>query len=101
MNYETGFWAIAQTGGFGEISIFTILFVAAIVIWTLFWKGLALWTSARNNHKAWFIVLLVLNTAGILEIIYYFFFRKQDSKGQQLLRDYFPKKEANELKESL
>lgn len=52
------------------------------VIWSLVWKGLALWRAAKNNHQLWFIVLLVLNTLGILEIIYYFVFskKKQENK---------------------
>lgn len=40
--------------------------------WSLFWKGLALWHSARRNQGGWFIVLLLVNTLGILEIIYLF-----------------------------
>ncbi len=43
-----------------------------IVIWTIPWKGVALWKAARLSHKSWFIVLLILNTVGILEIIYIF-----------------------------
>lgn len=38
--------------------------------WTLVWKGIALWKAARNNSKPWFVVLLILNTLGILDIIY-------------------------------
>src|ERR1035437_10185421 len=41
-----------------------------IVLWTIPWKGIALWKAARLSHKWWFVVLLVLNTVGILEIIY-------------------------------
>ena len=48
-----------------------------ILLWTLPWKGVALWKSARNEHKWWFIALLVLNTLAILEIIYIFFFSKK------------------------
>jgi len=48
-----------------------------ILAWTLPWKGVALWKSARNEHKWWFIALLVLNTMAILEIIYIFFFSKK------------------------
>ena len=42
------------------------------VIWTIPWKGVALWKAARNSHKVWFIVLLVVNTLAILDIIYIF-----------------------------
>jgi len=48
-----------------------------ILIWTLPWKGYALWRSARNGQKAWFVVLLVINTLAILEIIYLKFFQKK------------------------
>lgn len=45
-----------------------------LLIWTLVWKGLALWKAARKNHSIWFIVLLMLNTLGILEILYIYVF---------------------------
>lgn len=43
-----------------------------LVLWSLVWKGLALWHSGRRGRYWWFVVLLVVNTAGILEIIYLF-----------------------------
>lgn len=46
------------------------LLFAVIILWTLLWKGIALWHSARLGHKKWFIVMLVLNTVGIVEILY-------------------------------
>lgn len=47
--------------------------------WTLFWKGLALWRAARNDSRPWFIILLLVNTLGILEIIYLFIIAKSKS----------------------
>ena len=41
-----------------------------ILVWSAFWKGLALWHSAQRGQYFWFIALLVINTIGILEIIY-------------------------------
>ena len=49
----------------------------ALLVWSLIWKGVALWKAARNESKPWFIALLVLNTVGILEIIYIFFLSKK------------------------
>lgn len=46
------------------------------VVWSVFWKGLALWHAARRGQYWWFLILLVVNTAGILEIIYLFFVAK-------------------------
>ncbi|MEI6843214.1 MAG: DUF5652 family protein [bacterium] len=51
--------------------------VAVIIIWSLIWKGIALWKAARLSHKWWFIIVLVLNTLGIVEIIYIFFVAKK------------------------
>jgi len=49
------------------------LFIALAIVWTLVWKGLALWRSAELGQKYWFIAILIINTLGILEIIYFFF----------------------------
>jgi hypothetical protein len=43
-----------------------------VAIWTIPWKGYALWLAAKRNQKIWFIVILILNTIGILEIFYVF-----------------------------
>ncbi len=54
--------------------------VIAAVLWTIILKGFALWYSARGSQKWWFIVLLIINTLGVLEIIYLIWFRpKQDT----------------------
>ena len=52
----------------------TVLFI--IFLWSLLWKGLALWKAARNGSKAWYIALLIINTIGILEILYIYVFSK-------------------------
>jgi len=54
--------------------------VFVIAIWTLVWKGLALWKSARKSHMIWFIVLLIVNTIGILDILYIYIFSKWGEK---------------------
>lgn len=48
-----------------------------IVLWTLPWKGVALWRAARRGEKAWFVALLMINTLGILEILYIFVFSRK------------------------
>lgn len=55
--------------------------ISILAIWTLVWKGLALWRAAKNNEPVWFVVLLVVNTLGILEILYlYVFFKPKHAK---------------------
>ncbi len=48
-----------------------------VILWSLIWKGIALWKSARNKQVVWFIVLFVINTAGILPIVYLAFFQRK------------------------
>jgi methionyl-tRNA synthetase len=50
-------------------------FILAAALWTIVLKGFALWYSSRASQKWWFIALLVINTLGILEIIYLIWFR--------------------------
>jgi len=52
---------------------FTVLFII-LMLWSFVWKGWALWRAARNESLTWYIVLLIVNTLGILEIIYIFGF---------------------------
>jgi hypothetical protein len=50
-----------------------------VIAWAVIWKGIALWHAARNRQLVWYIAILIVNTVGILEIVYLIFFRK---KGQ-------------------
>ncbi len=54
--------------------------ILVLMVWEAIWKGIALWKSGRNNQLAWFIAILVLNTAGILPIIYIAFFQKKKAR---------------------
>jgi hypothetical protein len=46
------------------------------VVWTLIWKALAMWRAAQVGSKVWFVILLVVNTLGILDILYLYVFSK-------------------------
>lgn len=52
-------------------------FMLLLVAWTLYWKYQSLWYAAKHDHKWWFIALLIINTAGILEILYLYVFSKK------------------------
>jgi len=54
-----------------------LLIIFLIAIWTLFWKAYAVWTAVKKNQKGWFVAVLILNTCGILEIIYLFAIAKK------------------------
>jgi len=55
--------------------VFTLVIIGAL--WDVVWKGIALWRAARNSHQIWFIFLLIVNSVGILPIIYIVFFSKK------------------------
>lgn len=54
-----------------------------ITLLTLPLKGWALWRAARGEQKGWYIAMLLLNTFGILEITYLFYFSKSQQKEQK------------------
>lgn len=60
------------------------------ILWILPWKGAALWKAARNQSVAWFTVIFLINTLGILEILYIFLF----SKKKKLPDDIIPEKNS-------
>jgi hypothetical protein len=51
--------------------------MVAVILWSIPWKGVALWKAARLSHKKWFVILLVANTLGILEIFYIYFIARK------------------------
>ena len=65
-----GILELLQTG---TPSTSTAILLGLLMVWSLIWKGIALWKAARLSHKWWFIIMLVANTAGVLEIIYIYF----------------------------
>ncbi|MDP2668515.1 MAG: DUF5652 family protein [bacterium] len=80
-NWNVPFWGFAFMPVIG-------LFVLALIVWTMYWKGRALWCAARKGDLYWFIALLVINTAGILEILYIFrFSKKTKSKNESILEN--------------
>ena len=56
------------------LGIFLPLLVL-VLLWTVAIKGYALWHAARNSQRNWFVALLIINSVGILEIIYLVWFR--------------------------
>ena len=59
---------------FAALSEIPPYLLTIVLIWSLFWKGLALWKSARRGKKGWFVAILIINTLGIFEILYIFLF---------------------------
>jgi len=60
-----------------DLSILTSMpwyWLVIISTWVLAWKCVSMWKAARKGHAIWFVLLLVINTFGILEILYIFLF---------------------------
>ncbi|MFO0704878.1 MAG: DUF5652 family protein [Candidatus Andersenbacteria bacterium] len=60
----------------------SLAIIVPLLIWSLIWKGFALWRAATRRDKVWFIVLLLVNTFGLLEILYLFVFSKRELAAQ-------------------
>ena len=71
----------------GDNSLFSALLFLSLL--TLPIKGFALWRAARSEQRNWFIGLLVLNTIGMLDLAYLFYFAKPDKvrKTKKLHKD--------------
>lgn len=41
-----------------------------LIIWDLTWKLIGLWNAGRNNEVIWFLSIALINSLGILPIIY-------------------------------
>lgn len=75
MMYGFGNWG----SGFGFGGVMSITFIL-VLLWCLVWKGLALWHAAQRKQPWWFVAILLINTFGILEIIYLFGVAKMKSE---------------------
>ena len=65
-----------------SVDLFIIVFIV-VLIWSAIWKLLALWKSARNGAFVWFVFLALLNTLGILPILYIYVFSKSGIKSKK------------------
>ncbi|HMB96924.1 MAG TPA: DUF5652 family protein [Balneolaceae bacterium] len=65
---------------FGGYEMTLILIILLITVWDLIWKIIALWKSARRDQKVWFVFLAIINSVGILPIIYLLLYKDQSEK---------------------
>ena len=78
MHQYNSFWQQNLWGqNAGSFSLFPL--IVPTILWSLVWKGLALYRAAQSEQKGWFVALLVINTMGIFEIVYLLFFSQSKS----------------------
>jgi len=53
-----------------DLSTTWTVLLAIAAVWELVWKGIALWRAAQLDQSAWFMVMLVVSSVGILPIVY-------------------------------
>ena len=53
-----------------EALVWLMPIIIILIIWETVWKLIALWKTGRNKHLAWFICIALINTIGILPIVY-------------------------------
>lgn len=58
-------------------------FFLILTLWSMVWKGLALWKAAQRQERNWFMVILIVNTFGILDLIYYYLVGRNDNTSNQ------------------
>ena len=63
-----------------ETHSFLFSLIIILILWDAVWKIIAMWKSARNNHLIWFLCITIINTIGILPIIYILTHRKQTTE---------------------
>ncbi len=76
-NWKMPYWGSVL---FPLVSVLVFL----LVVWTLYWKGRAMWLVARKSYKLWFVALLLVNTMGILDILYVYYFSKKRLGGDPI-----------------
>lgn len=69
---------------FTQLSQMSPVLLFGLYFWSIVWKGLALWKAANLKQRNWFIGILLLNTVGILDIVYLFFFATKKLKLEEL-----------------
>ena len=81
-SYNTYLGSVASQLGISLQSV--TLLMSIIALWALAWKGVALWKAAsKQKSLIWFIILLIINDFGLLEILYIFWFSKIISRQRE------------------
>lgn len=64
----------------GSLTNDQLALLVLIQVWDLIWKSFALWKAARSKAVFWFVLLILVNSAGLLPAFYLFYVTKVPSK---------------------
>ncbi len=62
------------------LSLTVIVVIVILAVFEYIMKGFALWKCGRNNHTGWFVAIFIINTAGILPLIYLLKYRNKNTE---------------------
>lgn len=55
-------------------------YIYLLLLADLVLRGLALYKSAKKDQKVWFVALLIVNSLGVLPLVYLFLQKKGENK---------------------
>ena len=62
-----------------------------LIIWEAFWKGVALWKSAKRSDLVWFVAIFLINFFGLIPL-FYLWKTKQLKEVFQDFQDFYKSK---------
>lgn len=71
MDYSNFISALAQI---------PLWFLLLVLFWDAIWKIASMWKAAKKNSPIWFVVLAIVNSVGILPILYIYVFSEMGKK---------------------
>lgn len=57
-----------------------LLLITVLVVWELIWKAIALYKAWKKGDKLRFVLIFILNTCGLLPMIYIFLWDRKKNK---------------------
>jgi len=58
----------------------SLMLLIPVMLWELVWKGIACYRAGKHRQKWWFFWMFILNTLGILPIVYLLFFQEKEEE---------------------
>ena len=80
------------------VSLFVL---GLILVWSAIWKLFAMWKSARRNSPVWFVLLFLINTIGILDILYIYVFSEIGKRKKAALESRTVKKSSKRIYDNM
>lgn len=70
-----GNWEVMEAAMGGWWTMLVLLVLADVIL-----RGMGMWRAARKGQQWWFVAMLVINSVGILPVVYMLFFEKKGKK---------------------